>query len=530
MKRSLIWSGVEYGLLTGAIAMTVTVPAVALSLAEVEAIAAEVTVLIDGLNPGSGVIIGRDRSRYLVLTARHVVATEDEYWIITPDGREYPLDYQTVRLFPDVDLAVLEFRSDRAYSVATLANYADDGSFPPVFVSGWTGSVIRDVALEHRFAPGSLLRKSYALTQAQDPLSRGYELFYTSITDVGMSGGPVLDTDGRVIGIHGRSEGEEIYQADTGEYTRLLLGFSAGISIQSFLQLAPQMGLQPQWQVERQRPAPLNPAELQAIQSSLEPPPLEEPQNPVAWVNRGNHFYRLERFEEALAAFDRAVRLQPDFHQAWYGIGQVLTVQGNYPLALRAYERVLQIQPDFYTVLRDRALVHVLLGHPRAAVEDFDRAVQQAPEDYIAWYLRGNLFRRHLGWYDAALGSYDRALELAPNFSEAWIARGRTLYALNRYPQAADSLQRAVRLDPDTDDGWYWLGLTNLALGQITDTLDAVDQAIALSNRNPDYWWLRGRALAELGIIPEARSALYQALERDRNHARARELLETLGE
>jgi tetratricopeptide (TPR) repeat protein len=524
MKCSLSW----LGWMGGAIAITLPTPTLALPIAEVEAIAAEVTVLIDGLNPGSGVIIARDRSRYLVLTARHVVATEDEYWIVTPDGREHLLDYGTVRLFPGVDLAVLEFRSDRPYAVATLAAYPDQGEFPPVFVSGWVGSPIRDLPLEHQFSSGLLLRKSYALTQSQDPLARGYELFYTSMTDVGMSGGPVLDTDGRVIGIHGRSEGQEFYQASTGEYTRLILGFSAGIPIQSFLRLADQLGLQGNWQVTEQRPEALTMSDRQVLQASLEPPPLGDSTNPIAWTNRGNQLYRLERFGEALTAFERAVRLQPEFHQAWYGIGQVLTIQGHYSAALQAYNQVLQIQPDFYTALRDRALVYVLLGQPQAAVEDFDLAVQQVPDDYIAWYLRGNLFRRHLNWYDAALGSYDRALELAPNFTEAWIERGRTLYDLRRYDLAIESLQQALRLNPDVAQAWYWLGRVTLAREQFTNALNAADRAIAINSRDPDYWWLRGQSLAGMGEIQDARNALYQALDRDRQHSGARALLDAL--
>lgn len=513
--------------LTGtALVMFLPHTAMAQSVDEIHQIAAAVTVLIDGLNPGSGVIVARNGNTYTVLTAKHVVATEDEYTIVTPDGQNHDLIYRTVTPLPGVDLALLQFSSDRPYQIATLANYTYDNQFRHVFVSGWTksGDSLHPV---HRVSAGLLMRKNYALAYAQDAASRGYELLYTSLTGVGMSGGPVLDSDGRVIGIHGRSEGEEIYDEATGQSQRLSLGFSSGIPVQTFLQLASQAGMSDRWHVQSQLPTPLTPTELTAINAALQVPPASSRMTAIDWANRGNQLYRLEHFAEALFAFDRAIALQANFHQAWYGKAQVLSTLGDYENALESYNQVLQLQPNFPTLWRDRALVYVLMGDSEAAVADFDRAVRQTPEDYVAWYLRGNLFRR-LGWLDAALGSYDRAIQISPEFAEAYVDRGRTLAESHQTEVALRSLDQAIELDPQLATAWYWRARMLLDLQQPEAALASVEQAIALFPTNDQFWSLKGSTLSVLTRYDEAYVAAQRALEINSENREAIGLLNAL--
>jgi S1-C subfamily serine protease len=93
--------------------------------------------LIQGINPGSGVIIAREGNSYVVLTAKHVVNTEDQYQIITNDQESHPLDYKIVKRIPGIDLAVLTFTSSKDYRTARLVNSDHAKAGATVFVSGW---------------------------------------------------------------------------------------------------------------------------------------------------------------------------------------------------------------------------------------------------------------------------------------------------------------------------------------------------------------------------------------------------------
>jgi serine protease Do len=232
-------------------AIVITLPSVANALpgTQVNDIAREVTVLIRGdQSHGSGVIIQRNGNTYTVLTAEHVVRRADEYKIVAPDKQAYKLDASKIRRIAGVDLAVVEFTSDKSYSVAKIGT-AKTNEGQDVFVSGWpSNGAIGNAAggeLIRQFTSGSI---SGFLPK---PLS-GYSMIYTNVTRAGMSGCPVLDTAGRLVGIHGMGDKEDARQliesgisqeTAMGLAAKLKPGFNYAVPISVFLQKAGSVGM-----------------------------------------------------------------------------------------------------------------------------------------------------------------------------------------------------------------------------------------------------------------------------------------------
>ncbi|MEM9980330.1 MAG: trypsin-like peptidase domain-containing protein, partial [Cyanobacteria bacterium P01_D01_bin.2] len=102
-----------FGLFTSALATPLLV---SLEPPDINALAKDSTVRVNGQSPGSGVIFKKQGDTYYVLTAKHVVETPDEYEIVTPDEQVYPLDYAKIYPMANTDLAVTEFNSEQAYA------------------------------------------------------------------------------------------------------------------------------------------------------------------------------------------------------------------------------------------------------------------------------------------------------------------------------------------------------------------------------------------------------------------------------
>jgi serine protease Do len=246
LRKLLMWRWLFF-----AIAIThQATPALALPSSEVGKIAQGITVVIENLSDktdwGSGVIINRQGNLYTVLTAGHVVRmSSGSYGVVTADGNPYKLDTQSIKQLPGVDLAVVQFKSNQSYRMAQIANSDSATIGAIVYTAGFPapGRAIQDRIFQ--FTSGEISArpiKSFA---------DGYGLVYTNVTRRGMSGGPVLNQDGQLVGIHGRAETDE-----SSSSSAVKVGLNLGIPINTFRDLAPKIGLQLD---PKQQPTPTRP-------------------------------------------------------------------------------------------------------------------------------------------------------------------------------------------------------------------------------------------------------------------------------
>ncbi|PNK00831.1 hypothetical protein CEP10_16290 [Cylindrospermopsis raciborskii S07] len=187
-----------------------------LTATEIADIATEVTIRITGVSNGSGVIIGRNENTYTVLTNSHIFENHPtgKFEIITPDGRKHQLN--NLRKIPNLDLATLEFNSIQEYTAVKLGDSEKITRGKDIYVSGFPAN--QDL----NFSTDRITR---IITKARPG---GYALVYRIGAFPGMSGGPILDSDGKLVGIHGETQSVSVVpgRSTPEEY---------GIPIQSYL-------------------------------------------------------------------------------------------------------------------------------------------------------------------------------------------------------------------------------------------------------------------------------------------------------
>jgi serine protease Do len=159
---------------------------------------------------GSGVIVAHQGTKYTVLTNEHVVSStwNNRYTVLTADGLIHKAKRLNSNKFSNLDLAIVQFSSSQNYLVAKINKSNPYLLDQKVYASGfpnWYWSNPGSPVSTHDWG-----LKAYKITTGtvkmvlNPPLLLGYQIGYTNDIKNGMSGGPVIDSNGYLIGINGR--------------------------------------------------------------------------------------------------------------------------------------------------------------------------------------------------------------------------------------------------------------------------------------------------------------------------------------
>lgn len=171
----------------------------ALSPEEINLRAKQTIVRIDGASVGSGTLIDRADDTYTVLSNWHVMKNQGEYIVQTIDGRKHQIDPASIKQLPGIDLAIFKFNSSQNYQLAELGDSNNVSEGQNVYFAGYPGELREEDNRYYRFFTANLVGILPKSTE------NGYSLVYSGEAFPGMSGGPVLNNNGLMIGIHGEA-------------------------------------------------------------------------------------------------------------------------------------------------------------------------------------------------------------------------------------------------------------------------------------------------------------------------------------
>jgi tetratricopeptide (TPR) repeat protein len=445
-------------LILGTVAVLVAVaPAVAAkSPAEIEQIAKAVSVeMITGV--GSGVIVHRQGNLYTVITNRHVVCgfgscdasrLSSTYRLRTADGQVHQVPKSAVQLLKDsagksLDLASVQFRSDRTYPVAQVAELDSLKVGDAVYTAGFPKE------------QGWLFGSGKAQAVVNKRLTGdggGYTVIYDAKTLPGMSGGGAFDKNGRLVAVHGSGDRytentqAKVKPSNTGkEEVGSKIGLNRGIPVR--------------WVVEGLGRGILGSSRRPLSQMGVgKATAATADEFFIAGFNKlvgANGDFRAEK-REAVAQFSRAVALNPRYVIAYFMRALAKNQLNDSQGALADLNKALSLNPKDAPAYYGRAILKEnQLNDPQGALADYNKVISLSPKDALAYNNRGNLKYLKLNDPQGALADYNEAISLKPKDANAYVNRGNLKYLKLNDPQGAlADYNRAISLKPKYADAY----------------------------------------------------------------------------
>ncbi|MFU2207250.1 tetratricopeptide repeat protein [Solidesulfovibrio sp. C21] len=229
--------------------------------------------------------------------------------------------------------------------------------------------------------------------------------------------------------------------------------------------------------------------------------------NNIDWHNNGLELYHLNKFEEAIKSFDKAIVIDSNNAHAWNDKGNALANLCQNEYALEAYEEAIVIDNSYAYAWNGKGTVLEKLGRSEDALEAYEEAIAIDVNYAAPWNNKG-ICLFGLGRIDEAMAALEQAIAIDANYDSPWNGIGNIYLEQGRVEEALNAYERAISLNNNNAILRNNKGIALARLGKYKSALDAFDQAIALNNNYPSAWRHKGMSLDDLNMPEKARQAI----------------------
>jgi len=395
---------------------------------------------------GSGFFIAPDK----IITNRHVIDRSSRVEIHLLDGKKFPVK-GVLAVDGEGDLALLQVDVPAQFAVPLPIVRAVPQEGESIVVIG------NPYGLEGSVSNG-------IVSAVREISGYGRIIQITASISPGSSGSPVVNMLGQVIGI-------ATLQAAEGQN----LNFA----------------------VPAERISQLKVSEVRTFSSLSAETQKNKRSAAETAYSQGLAQMSRDDYARAVANFEKAVEIDPNYAEAWYQAGYCYGVLGKHTDALRASRQAARLRPDWTPVWINIAASTYALGQFKEAADAYKQAIKLDENNADAEYGLG-LTMNKLGRTDEEILAYRRAVQIKPDHANSLEKLGLALFKQKRFAESATAFESLRTYKPDAKT-YNALGESLIEAGKTDDSIEAFNNALGY---NPDFEKARynlGRAYIKQG-------------------------------
>ena len=174
----------------------------------------------------------------------------------------------------------------------------------------------------------------------------------------------------------------------------------------------------------------------------------KNPNNDSNFNQRGNYYYELKKYDEAITDYSEAIKINPKNATYYNYRGNAYYSLKKYNEAIADYSEAIKINPKNTAYYNNRGNVYYYnLKKYDEAIADYSEAIKINPKNAIYYNNRGNVYY-NLKKYDEAIADYSEAIRIDSKNAIYYNNRGNVYYNLEKYDEAIINYDEAIRINP----------------------------------------------------------------------------------
>jgi tetratricopeptide (TPR) repeat protein len=228
-----------------------------------------------------------------------------------------------------------------------------------------------------------------------------------------------------------------------------------------------------------------------------------------------------------VAEYRDALRLDPKYAQAHFGLGLALERQGDLDGAIAELRQALALNPKDDVTRWNVGRLLEQKGDLDGAIAVNREALALDPKNALARFRLGNFLERK-GDLDGAIAVYREAARLNPRNPESHIGLSLALLKHGDVDEALGEAREAVRLNPNYGRAHGALGSALFRRGDLDGALAECREGERLNPKDADAHYVVGWILQKKGELPAALEEYRTALTLGPNNPTYRKAYESL--
>ncbi|KQC06581.1 MAG: hypothetical protein APR54_07055 [Candidatus Cloacimonas sp. SDB] len=174
----------------------------------------------------------------------------------------------------------------------------------------------------------------------------------------------------------------------------------------------------------------------------------EDTQDILVWMRIGKIYSEMEYYDEAQAAFEKAIEIDPEYCNSYLEIGYLFFEQNYYDEAIPYLERTAKSFPDDDDVQKKLADCYKRTGKLDSAIQQYKDILAEQPDNIRAYMNLANAYMA-TSKFKETIEIADVLKEKIPEDPKVYILYASSFSSLKQYTKAENNALKALEIDPE---------------------------------------------------------------------------------